>query len=34
MKNGAEDADVAEFAASGGMPTVSPEGIEPRPNCL
>ena len=32
--NDAEDADAADFAASGDMPTVSPGGIEPRPNCL
>ena len=30
----AEDADAVAFAAGGDMPTVSPGGIEPRPNCL
>ena len=34
IRNDAEDADAAEFAAGGNMPTVSPGGIEPRPNCL
>ena len=32
--NDAEDADAAEFAVGGDMPTVSPEGIEPRRKLL
>ena len=34
IRNDAEDADASEFAAGGNMLTVSPGGIEPRPNCL
>lgn len=34
MKTQSEDADAADVATGGDMPTMSAGGVEPEPNCL